>query len=424
MESAKNIRSGVNNSKKSGHIGLDSWFSYSGFTAAFDHVTTLSNTLGVALFPCFLLGKELANHRHKCVYNLNLDMQACDRCHVRKTRCDRRLPNCSACEKAGAQCLHKDKLRQRHIPRGYLNDVESRLQRATEENAKLKSEMAMLCARYGSRSATDSARVPSTVRAQVPSPDHGQTSFPSEAVSTEVGSLALTATGETRYVGSSSGIGLARIMTHMVDGTTGLPLVSTELRKGHSAEPDNTAADLLESGNLPSKRSAQPFIEAYFQHTHVTFPLLHRTSFLEVCELIYSSTEYYTSNPYDAFVFDMVLSIGSSNFNRFGDASAVSALHYARAQAKLPAVLGMPGLRPLRAMLLLSQHGIFSNLKDTSASIWHLVGISVRMCYEMGLHTEPRLRSRTVLHNPHDTSISFEEEMNRRCFWCLYNLDR
>jgi hypothetical protein len=242
-----------------------------------------------------------------------------------------------------------------------------------------------------------------------------------DAVSTEVGYLSLQATGETRYIGSSSGIGLASIISHMVDKSTGDGLLPTDMREVNPPGPLNAAGYGVDS-SLPPRHSAMPFIEAYFAHTHITFPLLHRTSFLRTVEQMYGEPDYYGTHVYDAFVFDLVLSIGSSNFNRFGDAFASSAAHYSRAQAKLPVVLGMPGVMPLRAILLLSQHGIFSNLRDTSASIWHLIGIGVRICYEMGLHLEPK-RSADFL-NAQTRLVTFEEEMNRRCFWCLYNLDR
>ncbi|KAF2498488.1 hypothetical protein BU16DRAFT_579601 [Lophium mytilinum] len=419
-------------------------------------------------------------------------MQACDRCHSRKTRCDRRLPSCTACEKAGAQCLHRDKLRQRHMPRGYVDGIESRLQTTSEENARLRHELATLRSSVGpgnsgssqatinsprahswdqgsysvnpvmsdgqtdtrrfdaglsgspqgainsnngngwnqgsynanpvmNEERTDARRSTDSPAVEPPTSAENTPGSAEDAVSTEVGYLSLKATGETRYVGSSSGIGLASIISHMVDEGAGLTLLPTDMRDANPPGPLNTAGPCLDS-SLPPRQSAMPFIEAYFQHTHITFPLLHRTSFLRTVDQIYSDPDYYASHTYDAYVFDMVLSIGSSNFNRFGDASASSATHYSRAQSKLPAVLGMPSLRPLRAIILLSQHGIFSNLKDTSASIWHLIGIGVRICYEMGLHLEPRYPGNSG--DAQSRPVTFEEEMNRRCFWCLYNLDR
>jgi hypothetical protein len=144
---------------------------------------------------------------------------------------------------------------------------------------------------------------------------------PENAVSAEVGYLSLNATGETRYVGSSSGIGLASVISHMVDQATGVSLMPTEGIDVGANGPNNVAGRHFDT-SVPVRRVAAPFIEAYFRHTHITFPLLHRTSFLRTVDDIYGDPDYYETHIDDAFVFDMVLSIGSSNFNRFGDASA------------------------------------------------------------------------------------------------------
>jgi hypothetical protein len=161
------------------------------------------------------------------------------------------------------------------------------------------------------------------------------------------------------------------------------------------------------------------FVDAYFQHTHIAFPLLHRPSLLSTIEKIYAEPEYYDSHPFEAFVFDMVLAIGSSNLNRFDESSTGSSTHYVRAQSKIAAITSLPGLQSLKVILLLAQHGIFSNLRDTAASIWHLIGIGARICFELGLHLE-----REVDRSFGVNAVSYEDEMKKRCFWCLYNLDR
>jgi hypothetical protein len=177
--------------------------------------------------------------------------------------------------------------------------------------------------------------------------------------------------------------------------------------------------------SFPHSTTAMTFIESYFQHTHVTFSLLHRPTILRIIELIYNEPGYYEKHPYDSYAFNMVLAIGSSNFNRFEEATACPAEHYAKAQAGLKTVLGMTGLLPLKAIIVLSQHGIFSSLRDTSTSIYYLVGIVARMCFEQSLHSDSK-----YIHGQQRPSslavkrVLFDKEMRRQCFWCLYNLDR
>ena len=239
----------------------------------------------------------------------------------------------------------------------------------------------------------------------------------------EVGYLSLIATGETRYLGSSSGMGLASIISRAISAQSGMSL-STD----HGPSDDRSFRPVHiapADAAFPSRGVAAPFIDAYFEHTHVTFPLLHRPSFMATVDRIYGEMGYYEDNMYDAFVFDMVLAIGSSNFNRFeGAATAGASTYYAMAQSKVQAVMSMDGLSVLRAILLISQHGIFSSLSDTSASNWHLIGVGARLCFELGLHLEHRQLSGPKNFTETAGTISLEEEMRRRCFWCLYNLDR
>lgn len=352
-------------------------------------------------------------------------MQACDRCHARKTRCDRRMPQCSACEKAGSACLHVDKVRQRQLPRGHIDSMEGDIRNLRNENLKLRQELAALRREQSSEPGRDSNErntESNTTPVSQALPDDGQganadvyltpgRSPREDSISAEVGYLTLKATGETRYVGSSSGVGLASIIDAVVKSHNGI----SRPPEDHDGHIVTAAVD----APLPPRPVAMPFIEAYFQHTHIMFPLLHRPEFLRTVDQIYGEAGYVETHPYECFVFDMVLAIGSSTFNRFEESTAGTADHYGRAQSKLHHVLGLKGLLPLKAILLLSQHGIFSNLRDTSASIWHLVGIGVRMCFEMGLHLEAKPSSGLG-----PRFVTMEEELRKRCFWCLYNLDR
>ncbi|KAJ4244007.1 hypothetical protein NW762_014620 [Fusarium torreyae] len=243
------------------------------------------------------------------------------------------------------------------------------------------------------------------------------------AYAAEVGYLTLNATGEARYLGSSSGIGLANMISSAISAQSGMSFsVGSPESTGNAVQPFHiTPLDPF----FPSLTVAAPFLDAYFKHTHVTFPLIHRASFMVTVDRIYQELGYYETNPFAAFVFDMVLAIGSSNFNVFEDAGTNSSTYYAMAQNKISRVMSMDGLSVLKAILLICQHAIFSNLRDTSASIWHLIGVGSRLCFELGLHIEPKQLNRPpTAASDQSHSTDLDQEMRRRCFWCLYNLDR
>ncbi|RMJ24004.1 Transcription factor [Aspergillus sp. HF37] len=55
------------------------------------------------------------------------NVSSCNRCRLRKTRCDQRLPRCQACERAGARCVGYDAAKKKEIPRSYVFFLEARV---------------------------------------------------------------------------------------------------------------------------------------------------------------------------------------------------------------------------------------------------------------------------------------------------------
>lgn len=45
------------------------------------------------------------------------NVSACNRCRLRKNRCDQKLPSCASCEKANVACVGYDPITRREIPR-------------------------------------------------------------------------------------------------------------------------------------------------------------------------------------------------------------------------------------------------------------------------------------------------------------------
>lgn len=323
------------------------------------------------------------------------------------------------------------------MPRGYLDGMESMVRDLTAENAKLRRKLHLASRssqapdlgsvhNEATPAGTTTGATPSITHSlQTPKDiEHGTSSPQSTPVDSifalEVGYLSLVANGETRYLGSGSGMNLANMISSAI---------STQIRMsvpGEQPESDGNSHSNVPTtptdSHRPSLATAKPLIEAYFQHTHITFPLLHKPSFMAIVENIYEEPGFYECHPFEAFTFDMVLAIGSSNFNKLGEPTTGASTYYAKAQSKVNLVMAMDGLTVLKAILLVSQHGIFSNLRDTSASIWHLVGIGARLCFEQGLHLQQRQMNDGACDRSH--KVTFAEEMKKRCFWCLYNLDR
>ncbi|CAI4043650.1 Sip4p SKDI_10G1270 [Saccharomyces kudriavzevii IFO 1802] len=60
---------------------------------------------------------------------------ACDRCRLKKIKCDGLKPNCSNCSKIDFPCKTSDKLSRRGLPKGYTELLEKEIVRLTNMNA-------------------------------------------------------------------------------------------------------------------------------------------------------------------------------------------------------------------------------------------------------------------------------------------------
>ncbi|WPK26906.1 hypothetical protein PUMCH_004274 [Australozyma saopauloensis] len=64
--------------------------------------------------------------------------QACDRCRMKKVRCDGGTP-CTKCLRNGLECTTSDKLSRQAFPKGYTVNLERRVKELEQENQKLKA---------------------------------------------------------------------------------------------------------------------------------------------------------------------------------------------------------------------------------------------------------------------------------------------
>lgn len=66
--------------------------------------------------------------------------QACDRCRIKKIKCDGNTP-CRKCAEADLECVTSDKLQRRLFPKGYTSSLEARLKELENENMALKAQL-------------------------------------------------------------------------------------------------------------------------------------------------------------------------------------------------------------------------------------------------------------------------------------------
>ncbi|CAK7243900.1 MAG: Rac GTPase-activating protein BCR/ABR [Sporothrix thermara] len=274
---------------------------------------------------------------------------------------------------------------------------------------------------------------------------------------------------EARYLGSSNGVEFTDVVERVVDGSHdgGDGLAKSmhgenggsgsvfgrvaETRRGYGyrsgdhATPDRTGDNndrlaMPRAGSAPltlvDEAVAMPLIESYFAHWHLTFPLLHKPMFLKMVHELYADPRRYQQDAPNAFAFDIVLALGAVPAKRnlewglgFGDAER----HFVRALARLDSVTALRDIRALQALLLYCKYGIHASLRDTSSELWEALGQATQLVVELGLHqtgssgstgaAAARLQQRCEMHITGPLPSGIGIEMQRRSFWCYYNLE-
>ena len=152
------------------------------------------------------------------------NVSACNRCRLRKNRCDQRLPACSACEKARVKCVGYDPITKREIPRSYVYYLETRLSYfeslLVANNIPFRPPEA-----YDGDSKADDGGIlsPTEEKPSIDLPVEIETSDRLQEKRQEdadklnklvsnIGMVSVQGASDPRYLGSTSGISFARVV--------------------------------------------------------------------------------------------------------------------------------------------------------------------------------------------------------------------
>lgn len=296
------------------------------------------------------------------------NVSACNRCRLRKNRCDQRLPRCQSCEKAGVRCVGYDPITKREIPRSYVYFLESRVayleKLLTDNGIEFKPATAFDDGDQVEGGVTESARAlvtmsggsagnePSTSNerlskavaergkgdntAEQPlSRDGGERDANSNADSersdeerldklvSNIGMVSVQGTSDPRYLGSTSGISFARLVFAAVkssvngsgsDRSTVRPSERQPPNSGGSTMRDSffglQSRPLMKQAAFPDRELAERLVELYFEHANPQMPILHRGEFMELLDRTYATDESNRS-PRDLYLLNIVFAIGA-----------------------------------------------------------------------------------------------------------------
>lgn len=293
------------------------------------------------------------------------NVSACNRCRLRKNRCDQRLPRCQSCEKAGVRCVGYDPITKREIPRSYVYFLETRVAYlekqladhniefkqavAFDEEAAVKTETDADPAQPGSGTdgpgteGSDKTCKGSALKEEAEGTiqradgDQGRDTDGNRDTANEdnwrlhnlvsnIGMVSVQGTSDPRYLGSTSGISFARVVFAAVRSSLPgnvperAPIRPSERLPQTAAGPaGGTMRDsffglqtrpMMKRAAFPDRELAERLVDLYFEHANPQMPILHRGDFMELLDRTYLLEEKNRS-PRALYVLNIVFAIGA-----------------------------------------------------------------------------------------------------------------
>ncbi|CAO2655624.1 Nn.00g044270.m01.CDS01 [Neocucurbitaria sp. VM-36] len=270
------------------------------------------------------------------------NVSACNRCRLRKNRCDQRLPSCASCDKAGVKCVGYDPITKREIPRSYVYYLETRvayLETLLHENAipfQEAEDFNPAFSSNGTIAPPPSSVVPQQQQQQqrngAAKPTTAQTKEENDKYDREkltklvsnIGMVSVQGASDPRYLGSTSGISFARVVFAAVKSS-----VSGSSSERGSNRGGKATSNVVDSGTsmrdsffglqtkptirqapFPDRDLGSRLVELYFEHANPQIPILHRGEFMEMFERVYASGERHRTSR-ESYMLNIVFAIGA-----------------------------------------------------------------------------------------------------------------
>lgn len=395
----------------------------------------------------------------------------CQRCRVKKMKCDRQLPLCLRCAKAGVPCLSIDAVTGQEIPRSYLYHLEQKVLQLEQTVQKYEEKMRLSGLEPADAAAVGGEGVVPIISEQQPSvvsstcragKVEGTAMAYSGLTKSDLASDQMMVPAAELYIGSLLGVTFAKIIM------AALKLNNLSLTVQLTLNMSTAAPPVVRPAMLPPKATAEQFLHIYFTQSNSQLPILHRDQFLrEYFEPVYGTWEsslrlgstepfhqnrptIYAENTWfhqykrhlaqhfsetgpgsvaaqdvaetlvvpekyhrPLFYLNMVFALASSA-NHLQYVSTISELFKSSAFKYLEVVeQSEDPLEKLEITLLIA---LYSLMRPAVPGVWYVLGKALRMCIDLGLHSE--------LSEKRARARAYTKDRRRRLFWCTYALDR
>lgn len=358
---------------------------------------------------------------------------ACGRCRARKQRCDGDgREKCSKCERAGVECI----VPELHAEQ-YSKILEEKVRILEERISELTSNKESKNIN-GDTSISDNQESQNTLngnssalkkqekeehknkkrltRNNIEANEDKNSSMEGALIKCAA-FISLGSETEPSYLGSSSGLPLASVVQRTV-WDQGIPEFRNERDDNLSCV---TSSVKLHPTNLPSEELSLKLVKTYINKVH------NRFSFMETKELLDIHENYVTNisdqsmdtrtTHINRFFLLMVYAIGVRFLQMVGDEDSTNLsadAFYNAAMESFPYVLGIRDHKSIQCTMLIVVYSLRSR-SPAGPGVWHVVGLAMRMCIELGMHRN------MVCKSPCD---ALYVQLRRRIFWTVYFLER
>ncbi|KAK5462813.1 hypothetical protein LTS15_002525 [Exophiala xenobiotica] len=238
---------------------------------------------------------------------------------------------------------------------------------------------------------------------------------PSNRLTLGLGVLSSVAAAEPHYFGSSSGLSLAHFVQAAIEcGTStesdvSLPLLADRPFSNHAPLSQTPPAP------IPAPKVGSKFIRAYLASVHPLYPFLDRTGLWEM-HRHHSSVHGNpsTDSQLDLAVLHLVYAIGARCLELLGSTKIAKRTpqgHFMAAMRYVPEAMKWTSIRSIEITLLLGVHSMRS---PSGTSVWHLCGLALRQCLELGLHKQRVVAAHQIA----------QDQKRKRLFWSAFIFER
>jgi hypothetical protein len=179
---------------------------------------------------------------------------------------------------------------------------------------------------------------------------------------------------------------------------------------------------------LPPRELANNLKDTFFSCYQVQYPILNQEHFEETMSQFYDnhqgSSNISDLSPVDVrvrFMINMVLAIPLMSMAGDHDEShALSRGLTANAMVDVSHIMQAKNVQSLQCLLLLL---LLSIVDSSSAPVWYISGLCMRMCIDLGYHSERTIDMSSSV-GATDTRKEEEADIKRRLFWIACSFDR